>query len=47
MLSASRTEAEGCAIPQLDLSPRDVERFMPELAKFHTVFQPLMGLASG
>jgi SRSO17 transposase len=39
MLPACRTEDEGVVVPQLDLTVKDVEGFMQELAEFHTVFQ--------
>lgn len=39
MLPAYRTDGEGFAMPQLDLTPRDVEGFMQELVAFHTIFQ--------
>jgi SRSO17 transposase len=38
MLPACRTEGETFAMPQLDLSPSDVEGFVAELQAFHEVF---------
>lgn len=39
MLPACRTDGAEFSIPQLDLTPREVEGFIQELAEFHTVFQ--------
>ena len=38
MLPACRTAGEGFAIPQLDLTPSDVDGFMQELQGFHEAF---------
>ena len=38
MVPACRTAGEGFAIPQLDLTPSDVDGFMPELQGFHEAF---------
>src|SRR5215472_15738507 len=38
MVPACRTAGEGFAIPQLDLTPSDVDGFMQELQGFHEAF---------
>jgi SRSO17 transposase len=39
MLPACRTDGEGFSMPQLDLTPREVEGFRQELTALHTLFQ--------
>jgi SRSO17 transposase len=38
MVPMSRTESEGFAMPQLDLTPRDVDGFIEALQGFHEAF---------